>query len=289
MGHYKANLRDIEFNMFEVSDLGTHLAARRFGDFDEESVRHILREVERLATGTWADSFADGDRNPPELIDGEAKLPQSLKTSLDAYFDAGWDRVAMLPELGGYGAPSQLRWAMSEMFYGGNAVASFYLTGLLIAAIIHYEGTDEQSDTFARPIIKRRWGGTMVLTEPDAGSDVGAGITKAIAVDEESGLYHIEGVKRFITSGEYDYPENIIHLVLARRERGEPGTKGLSMFIVPKYLLNDDGSIGDRNGVLATKLENKMGMRASTTCELTFGMDRPCVGYLVGGVHQGIR
>ena len=195
----------------------------------------------------------------------------------------------MLPELGGYGAPSQLRWAMSEMLYGGNAVASFYLTGLLIAAIIHYEGTDEQSDTFARPIIKHRWGGTMVLTEPDAGSDVGAGITKAIAVDEEAGLYHIEGVKRFITSGEYDYPENIIHLVLARREGGEPGTKGLSMFIVPKYLLNDDGSLGDRNGVLATKLEEKMGMKASTTCELTFGMDRPCVGYLVGGVHQGIR
>jgi alkylation response protein AidB-like acyl-CoA dehydrogenase len=289
MSHYKSNLRDIEFNMFEANDLGERLAAGEFADFDEDSVRDILREVERLAGEEWAESFVDADRNPPKLVDGEIELPPSMKRSLDAYFDAGWDRVAMPRELGGYGGPAQLRWAMSEMFYGGNASASFYLTGLLIAAVINMVGTEEQAEQWAKPMVERRWGGTMVLTEPDAGSDVGAGITKAIAVDEDKGIYHIEGVKRFITSGEYDYPENIVHLVLARREGGEPGTKGLSMFIVPKWHLSDDGSLGDRNGVVATNLEDKMGIKGSTTCELTFGVDEPCVGYLVGGTHQGIR
>ena len=289
MSHYKSNLRDIEFNLFEVSDLPARLAAHEFADFDEDAVRDVLREVERLATGEWADSFVDIDRNPPRLVDGEVELPASLRRSLDAYFEAGWDKVALPTSLGGFGGPAQLRWAMSEMFYGGNATASFYLTGLLIAAVIDRVGTDEQSEMWAKGIIEKQWGGTMVLTEPDAGSDVGAGITKAIAVDEEKGVYHLEGVKRFITAGEYDYPENIVHLVLARREGGEPGTKGLSMFIVPKYVVDDDGAIGERNGVLATALEDKMGLKASTTCELTFGLEQPCVGYLVGGVHRGIR
>jgi alkylation response protein AidB-like acyl-CoA dehydrogenase len=289
MSHYKSNLRDIEFNMFEVNRLGEDLAAGRFADFDEASVRDILREVERMAREEWADSFVAADRNPPQLVDGEVQLPDAMKASLDAYFEAGWDRVALPRALGGFEGPAQLRWAMSEMFYGGNATASFYLTGLLISAVIHLVGTPEQSDRWAKPMIERRWGGTMVLTEPDAGSDVGAGTTRAVAVDEAAGVYHIEGVKRFITSGEYDYVVNNIHLVRARREGGEPGTKGLSMFIVPKYLVNDDGSLGERNGVFATNLEDKMGIKGSTTCELTFGATDPCVGYLVGGVHRGIK
>ena len=127
----------------------------------------------------------------------------------------------------------------------------------------------------------------MVLTEPAAGSDVGAGTSKAIHV--EGNTYHLEGVKRFITSGENDYFENIVHLVLARRDGGEPGTKGLSMFIVPKYLVNDDGTLGARTGVYTTNIEKKMGIKGSTTCELTMGTDEPCVGYLVGDVHQGIK
>ena len=289
MSHYKSNLRDIEFNLFEAGDLAERLEGGDFDDFDEATVRDILREVERMASEEWAESFVDSDRNPPRFEDDEVILPDSLKRSLDAYFDAGWDRVVLPTEIGGHAGPAQLRWAMSEMFYGGNAAASFYLMGLLIAAIIDRLGTAEQAERWAKPMIQRRWGGAMVLTEPDAGSDVGAGTTKAIAVDSDGGVYHIEGVKRFITSGEHDYPENIVHLVLARREGCQPGTKGLSMFIVPKFLLNDDGSPGDRNGVVATNLEDKMGLKASATCELTFGADRPCVGYLVGNVHRGIR
>src|SRR5712691_5175723 len=127
----------------------------------------------------------------------------------------------------------------------------------------------------------------MVLTEADAGSDVGAGRTKAIR--QADGTWHIDGVKRFITCAEHDMAENIFHLVLARPEGAGPGTKGLSMFLVPKFLLNDDGSVGERNGVYATNVEHKMGLKASTTCELTFGADHPAIGTLVGDVHDGIK
>src|SRR5690606_17541631 len=172
------------------------------------------------------------------------------------------------------------------LLLGANATAVFYFGGGLFARIMFEEGTEEQQQ-LARTMVDRDWAGTMVLTEPDAGSDVGAGTTKAFQV--EGNTYHLEGVKRFITGGEHDAAENIIHLVLARPEGAVAGTKGLSLFIVPKYLVNEDGSLGERNGVLATGLEKKMGLKGSTTCELTFGMDRPAVGYLVGGVHDGIR
>ncbi|HUO46445.1 MAG TPA: acyl-CoA dehydrogenase, partial [Acidimicrobiia bacterium] len=152
--------------------------------------------------------------------------------------------------------------------------------------VMFEEGTPEQQD-LARIMIDRAWAGTMVLTEPDAGSDVGAGTTRATRV--EGNTYHIEGVKRFITGGEHDATDNIIHLVLARPEGAGPGTKGLSLFIVPKYLVNPDGSLGERNGVVATNLEHKHGLRGSATCELTFGEEAPAVGYLLGGIHDGIR
>ncbi len=182
--------------------------------------------------------------------------------------------------------PPSLFWSTAELFTGANPTAYFYLTGALFARVIFEEGTPEQQE-LARLMVERDWAATMVLTEPDAGSDVGAGTTKALQVDGNT--YRLEGVKRFITSGEHDAADNIIHLVLARREGAPPGTKGLSLFIVPKYLVNEDGSLGARNGVIATKLEDKMGIRGSTTCELTFGVHSPAVGYLVGGVHDGIR
>jgi alkylation response protein AidB-like acyl-CoA dehydrogenase len=155
-----------------------------------------------------------------------------------------------------------------------------------MARALWYLGTPEQK-RFAEQAVEREWGGTMVLTEPDAGSDVGAGRTRA--VEQPDGTWHIEGVKRFITSAEHDLAENIFHLVLARPEGQGPGTKGLSMFLVPKYLVAEDGTLGERNGVFATNVEHKMGLKASTTCELTFGAGRPAVGTLVGGVHDGIR
>ncbi len=288
MGHYKSNVRDILFNLFEVNHLDDDLGAAPFEDLDSEIVGDIVGEIDRLAREEFAASFADADRNPPKLVDGEVVLPDSLKASLAAVYEGGWDRLGIARELGGFGSPSQVRWAAQEMLVGANGAAFFFVSGGLMANAIGNLGTPEQVERWALPMIERRWGGTMVLTEPDAGSDVGAGTTKAVAVDEAAGVYHIEGVKRFITSGEHDFAENIIHLVLARPAGAEPGTKGLSMFIVPKYHVNRDGSIGERNGVFATNLEDKMGIKSSTTCELTFGGGIPAVGYLVGNVHDGI-
>ncbi|NQV06336.1 acyl-CoA dehydrogenase [bacterium] len=285
--HYRTNLRDILFNLFEANRVQDTLANGQFSGFDPDIVKDLLREVERLSIEDLAESFVDGDRIKLELVDGEVRLPESVKKSLDAYYEGGWDRFALPESLGGAGSPPSVRWAAAEMIVGSNPGVYFYVSGVLMAAVIDELGTPEQREMFAMPMVEGPWGGTMVLTEADAGSDVGAGTTKAYHVEGDT--YHLEGVKRFITSGEQDYHPNIIHLVLARPEGAGPGTKGLSMFIVPKFLVNPDGSLGERNGVFATNLEDKMGIRASTTTELTFGMEQPCVGYLVGGSHEGIR
>ncbi len=286
MSHYKANLRDLEFNLFEANDISGYLGSGAFEGMDVETARMILREIERLAREDFADSFVETDRTPLELIDGEVKLPDGLKKSLDAYRDGGWARLSMSPELGGMGATPSLVWATVEMLTGSNATAYLYLSGELMARVLYEEGTEEQQ-RIAEVMLDNNWGGTMVLTEPDAGSDVGAGTSKATQVDGD--LYHIEGVKRFITSGEYDHTDNIVHLVLARPEGAGPGTKGLSLFMVPKFLINIDGSLGDRNGVFVTNIEKKMGIKGSTTCEVTFGADTPAMGWLVGSKHDGIR
>lgn len=286
MTHYKTNLRDIFFNLFEVNEIHTYLDNPAFEDFDADAVKDILRELDRLAREDFASSFEVVDRHPPQLdASGEVVLPQAIRDSLDAFYDGGWDLLGLPEGVGGTRVPASVYWSGAELLVGANPAAFFYTIGALMAAVLYVEGDDEQKE-LARMMVERRWGGTMVLTEPDAGSDVGAGLAKAFPV--EGNTYHIEGTKRFITSGEHDYSDNIVHLVLARPEGARPGTKGLSMFAVPKYLVNADGTLGERNGVLATKLEHKMGIRGSATCELTFGQDAPCVGYLVGGVHNGI-
>jgi hypothetical protein len=287
MGHYISNLRDLQFNLFEAFGADEYLGRAPFEDIDHDTAMDILREVDRLAREDFAESFVEADRTKLKLVDGEVELPPGVKKSLDALHEGGWHLIGVPKSLGGFGAPEILRWAAGELFAGGNAAIYLYPIGGLMARVIEAEGTPEQVERFAKPMVERNWGSTMVLTEPDAGSDVGAGVAKATHV--EGDMWHLEGVKRFITSAENDYYENIIHLVLARRPGAEPGTKGLSMFIVPKYLVNEDGSLGERNGVVATNLEDKMGIRGSTTCELTFGMEKPAVGYLVGDVHEGIR
>ena len=287
MSHYKSNLRDLQFNLFEAYGIDEYLGIAPFEEFDHDTAMDMLREIDRLATEDFAESFVEADRTKLKLVDGNVELPAGVKKSLDALHDGGWHLMGVTQSLGGFGAPDALRWAGSELFAGANAAVYLYAIGGLMARVIEAVGTPEQTERFAKPMIERNWGATMVLTEADAGSDVGAGITKANHVEGDK--WHIEGVKRFITSGDNDYYENIIHLVLARRPGGEPGTKGLSMFIVPKFNVNEDGSIGERNGVVTTNLEDKMGIRGSTTCELTFGMDEPAVGYLVGDVHDGIR
>src|SRR3954454_21901417 len=288
MGHYKSNLRDIEFNLFEVLGRDEILGTGLFADLDLDTARTILAEVRALAEGPLAESFADADRNPP-VYDPEAKtvtLPESFKRSYAALVDGGWDRIGLPVELGGPGLPRSMVWAVSEFVLGANPAIHMYAAGPAFAQILFRLGNDDQRK-LAQTMIERQWGATMVLTEPDAGSDVGAGRAKAI--EQPDGSWHIEGVKRFITSGEWDVPENIVHLVLARPEGHGPGTKGLSLFVVPKFLVDiETGELGERNGAYVTNVEKKMGLKVSATCEVTFGDKTPAIGYLVGDVHAGI-
>jgi alkylation response protein AidB-like acyl-CoA dehydrogenase len=289
MSHYKSNLRDVEFNLFEVLGRQELLGTGPFAEVDADTARDMLAEVNRLAAGPVAESFTDADRNPPvfDPATGTVTLPESFRKSFRTLMDAEWWRLSVPPELGGTVVPRSLAWAVAEFVLGANPAAWMYTNGPTFATVLWKIGTPEQK-RFAEQAVEREWGATMVLTEPDAGSDVGAGRTKAI--EQPDGTWHIEGVKRFITGAEHDMSENIFHLVLARPEGAGGGTKGLSMFLVPKYLVNEDGSLGERNGVKVTNLEHKMGLKVSTTCELTFGdPDRPAVGTLVGGVHDGIR
>jgi alkylation response protein AidB-like acyl-CoA dehydrogenase len=288
MGHFKSNLRDIEFNLFEVLKRQDLLGAEPFTDVDEDTARGILDEVNRLALGPVADSFADADRNPPvfDPATHSVRMPQSFKRSYQAFIDAEWFRLELPPELGGTSVPRTLGWAVAELILGANPAVWMYSSLGSFSYALWKLGTPRQQE-IAALAVDRHWGYTMVLTEPDAGSDVGAGRTKA--VQQADGTWHIEGVKRFITSAEHDMTDNILHVVLARAEGAGPGTKGLSMFLVPKFLVNDDGTLGERNGVYVTNVEHKMGLKASTTCELTFGADHPAVGTLVGDVHDGIH
>ncbi|WP_338742785.1 acyl-CoA dehydrogenase [Actinomadura luteofluorescens] len=289
MGHFRSNVRDIEFNLFEV--LGADGAIGPdgpFADMDRDTVREVLREVDKLAVGPIADSFGDADRHPPvfDPATGSVTLPASFKKSYAALRDAEWWRLEAPVELGGTAAPRTLVWAVAELVLGANPAVHLYGTGVPFAGVVHRLGTESQR-AIARHIIDRGWGATMVLTEPEAGSDVGAG--RARALRQPDGTWHIEGVKRFITSAEHDLSENIVHLVLARPEGAAPGTKGLSLFIVPKFLFDPEtGELGRRNGVRAANLERKMGLKASTTCELSFGVGEPAIGYLLGDVHDGI-
>ncbi len=288
MGHYKSNLRDIEFNLFEVFGAGDRLGQGPFAEMDVDTAKDLLRESEKLASGPLAEGFTPGDRNHPiyDPVECTVTLDEDFKKSYATLYDSGYWSAAMPESLGGSGAPPSLAWAINEMFLGSNPAAFMTLAGPGFAAILDSLGTDEQRH-WAELMIEREWGATMVLTEPDAGSDVGAGRTKAI--EQPDGTWHLEGVKRFITNGENDINENIIHLTLARPEGAGPGTKGLSLFVVPKYLFDTEtGEIIGRNGVYTTNIEKKMGIKSSTTCELTFGEKQPAVGYLVGDVHDGI-
>ena len=288
MTHYKSNQRDLEFNLFEVFGAGERMGKGPYVEMDEDVARDVLDEVNRLASGPLSDSFVSSDRVPPvyDPVTKSVTMPEDFKKSFNALMDAEWWRLDLPVHLGGTGAPPSLRWAAAEMLLGANPGAFLFMSGPGFAAILDSLGNEDQK-RWGQLMIDKRWGATMVLTEPDAGSDVGVGRTKA--VEQADGTWHIEGVKCFITSGEHDMTDNIVHLVLARPEGAGPGTKGLSLFVVPKFHVDlATGEIGERNGVYATNVEKKMGLKVSTTCELTFGENEPAVGWLVGDVHNGI-
>ncbi|MGW6458816.1 acyl-CoA dehydrogenase [Streptomyces sp. NPDC055078] len=289
MGHYKSNLRDIEFNLFEVLGRDKLYGSGPFEEMDVDTAKTVLAEVARLAENELAESFADADRNPPvfDPETGTAPVPATFKKSYDAFMESEYWRLGLPEEIGGTTAPRSLIWSYAELLLGANPAIWMYSSGPAFAGLLFEEGNEAQQK-IAGIAVEKQWGSTMVLTEPDAGSDVGAG--RAKAVQQEDGSWHIEGVKRFITSGEHDLSENILHYVLARPEGAGPGTKGLSLFLVPKFTFDwETGELGERNGVYATNVEHKMGLKASNTCELTFGDRHPAKGWLIGDKHDGIR
>jgi alkylation response protein AidB-like acyl-CoA dehydrogenase len=294
MTHYKSNLRDLEFNLFEVFGADQVLGTGPYGDLDVDTARSILAEVDRLAREDLAAGYVEGDRTPPRLDPKTftAPLPESFKKAYQAFMDSEFWRLDLPVDLGGTNAPRTFWWSLAELVLGSNAPVWMYASGPSFAHVLYREGNERQKN-WARLFVEKQWGSTMVLTEPDAGSDVGAGRTKAIP--QPDGTWHIEGVKRFITSGEHDLSDNIVHYVLARpvgvEGVGGPGTKGLSLFVVPKFHFDEEtGEVGERNGVYATNVEHKMGLKVSNTCELTFGdHGTPAVGWLLGDVHDGIR
>ena len=292
MGHFRSDLRDIEFDLFEVFRVQEGPAAPD-ADTDPDTLRDLLRELDRLATGPLAEGYAEADRHPPvfDPATHTVTVPEPVKRAYRLLWDGEWWRLGLPPELGGLGVPSTVQWAAAELILGANPAVFLYLGGPRFASIVHRLATPEQR-RWAELMIERGWGATMVLTEPDAGSDVGAGRTRAVA--QPDGTWHLDGVKRFITAAEHDLAENIVHLVLARPEgpgvAAQPGTKGLSLFLVPKFHFDPaTGALGERNGVFATNVEHKMGLKASATCELTFGQHGvPAVGHLLGEAHDGI-
>jgi alkylation response protein AidB-like acyl-CoA dehydrogenase len=294
MSHYKSNVRDIEFNLFEVLGREKILGTGPYAELDRETVSAILAEVDRLARTKLAESFPDTDGDLPvfDPATHSVSVPRDLKKSFRALMDSGVWQLELPEELSGQITPPSVQWAVHELNIGANPSVMLYSAGPKFAYALWASG-NERDRRIAKIMIERRWGATMVLTEPDAGSDVGVGRTRAIP--QPDGTWHIEGVKRFITSGEHDLTENIIHLVLARPQGvegvGGPGTKGLSLFVVPKFHFDlETGELtGERNGVFATNLEKKMGIKASSTCELTFGgSEVPAKAWLLGEVHNGI-
>ncbi len=288
MGHYKSNVRDIEFNLFEVFGRQDVLGRGIFEDIDVDAAKDIIHEVARLSENELAESLLDSDRHPPvyDPATHSVKMPESFKKSFKAYVDGGWGNLDVPAELGGMVIPPSVRWSLSELVCGANPAVHMYAASYAFANLLYYLGNDDQKK-LAQHVVDHAWHTTMVLTEPDAGSDVGAGRTKAI--QQPDGTWHIEGVKRFISSGESDMVDNVIHFVLARPEGAGPGTKGLSLFIVPKFHVDlETGELGERNGAYVTNIEHKMGLKVSTTCEVTFGEKEPAIGTLLGDVHDGI-
>jgi alkylation response protein AidB-like acyl-CoA dehydrogenase len=290
MSDYRAPIDDIMFTIEEVAGLGELAALDAFPGLDPEFVRGALDEAGRFCAEVIAPlhaaSDAEGSRRNE---DGSVTSPTGFIEAYGKFVESGWPAAAFPEEWGGGGMPFTIGLAVQEMVTTADMAFSLcpMLTFGAIELLLEY-GTEEQNATYLEKLITGEWTGTMVLTEPQAGSDVGALSTRAIRQDD--GSYRITGQKIYITWGEHDLTDNIIHLVLARTPDAPPGTKGISCFIVPKYLVSADGSVGERNDVTCVSIEHKLGIHASPTCVLSFGDDgEGAVGYLIGEEQQGMR
>jgi alkylation response protein AidB-like acyl-CoA dehydrogenase len=283
MAKYKTDLRDVFFNLFENLKVQDHMS-----DYGENDLKDIISQFDKFAENEIYTCRVDGDEIGVKLTkDKGVVVPPSFQKAKEQYYQNGWFALGYPEDIGGMPAPHSINFACNSIYVGANVAFSMY-SGLSQGAmnVILQVGSQELKDKFVPSMMEGRWGGTMCLTEPGAGSDVGA--SKTTATPNDDGTYSIKGVKIFISSGESDLYENNIHLVLARTPGSEEGTKGLSLFVVPRFEINEDNSNGEFNNVVCTKIEEKMGIHGSATCELTFGGQGDCKGWLIGNEHEGI-
>ncbi len=288
MTDYNAPIRDMVFTMNHICDLGALAQCEGMEDAEPEMIEQALGEAGKLAAGILAPLNQSGDRTGAILENGVVRTPEGFRDAYRAYQEGGWNSVPFDPDYGGMGLPMLMGVACNEMWNSANM--AFSLCPLLtVGAVeaIHVHGTQDQKDTYLAKLVSGEWTGTMNLTEPQAGSDVGALRSKAEPAAD--GSWRISGQKIFITYGDHDYTDNIIHLVLARTPDSPAGTRGISLFIVPKFLVNDDGSLGARNDLRPVSLEHKCGIHASPTAIMSFGDETGAVGYMLGAENQGMR
>lgn len=290
INRYKADLREYNFLLFEQFKLGELLGKEPYEGWGEQEVRTSLSECYRFAREVLGPLNVVGDIEGCKLVDGKVVTPTGFKEAWKKLYEAGWKAIGVSPEHGGAGSPRSVQVLIEEMLSGANTAFNMY-PGLAYGAaeVIEHFGTPEQKKTYCQNMFTGAWGGTMCLTEPHAGTDVGS--AKTSATRNPDGSYSIRGTKIFISGGDHDLAENIIHLVLARVEGAPPGTKGLTLFIVPKIRVNPDGTLGESNDVSVGALEHKMGINGSATCVLNFGDNGKCLGWPVGGeekLNQGM-
>jgi alkylation response protein AidB-like acyl-CoA dehydrogenase len=290
INRYKADLREFQFLLFEQFKLGELLGKAPYEAWGEEEVRSSLAECYRFAREVLGPLNVVGDIQGCKLENGHVVTPTGFKDAWKKLYEAGWKSIGVPPELGGAGAPRTLQVLVEEMLSGANAAFNMY-PGLAYGAaeVIEQFGTSDQKHKFAEHMFNGKWGGTMCLTEPHAGTDVGS--AKTSASRNPDGSYSVRGTKIYISGGDHDLAENIIHLVLARVDGAPAGTKGLTLFIVPRNSVKEDGSLGESNDVQVASLEHKMGINGSATCVLNFGDNGKCIGWPVGGeekLNQGM-
>jgi len=281
-------LKDAKFIIYDQLKVEELCQSERFQEYSRETFEMVINEAKKIAENDLAPVNNEGDKVGCIWQDGEVKVPESFYKPYKKICEGGWINAREDQNLGGQQIPISVYFVCSEMFYAAN-LSLYGYAGLTHSAAkcLELHGTEKQKKRYMMPLYSGRFSGTMDLTEPQAGSDVGAIRTKA--VKKEDGTYSIIGQKLFITSGEHDLSENIIHIVLARIEGALEGTKGLSCFVVPKIRVNDDdGTLGESNNLYCTNIEHKMGMRGSATCGLSFGENGECIGELLGEEQKGI-
>jgi hypothetical protein len=290
INRYKADLREMTFLLFEQFKLQDLLEKAPYADWNEEQVRTSLAECYRWVREVIGPLNVVGDTHGCKLENGAVKTPPGFKEAWKSLYESGWKQIAVHPEYGGAGSPHSVQVLVEELISGGNTAFAMY-PGLAFGAaeVIESFGTPEQKHLFCQRMYGGTWGGTMCLTEPHAGSDVGS--SKSTATRNPDGTYSIRGTKIFISGGDHDLAENVIHLVLARVDGAPAGTKGLTLFIVPKIRVGEDGTLGEANDVSVANIEHKMGINGSATCVLNFGDNGKCIGVPVGGeskLNQGM-